>query len=115
MSWKFQEMQRVDEVLKHAKRREESIPMFQYCNDAYGAEGKIDECIEKGLHFVKLLGVELPKRYDKMTVVYYFGKDKNVMRRINIDMLMNYTTSNDLLIVTSLKILSTIASYTFQT
>jgi predicted ATPase len=104
----------VEEVIKNAKNKEEAIPVFQYCIDAYGAEGNVNECIRKGLQFARLLGVKLPREFSKLTVVWSLFKAKSKMKKVTRDILLNYPLSNNPSITTAVRILNTIVIYAFQ-
>ena len=103
----------VDEVIRNARTIEEKIPVFLVCVDALCAEGRINECIEKGFDFVKQLGVNLPKKCTKLTVIFALIKAKQMFRGKSDAMLLNFPLANDPSKIAAVKIINTMVTVTF--
>jgi predicted ATPase len=103
------------DIMKNARTVEEMIPAFFVCVDALYAEGRWDECIEKGFAFVKLLGVKLPQKVTKLTVVMALIKVKRMLKGKTKEMLLSYPRSTNASKSAAVRIISTLISVSFQT
>jgi len=105
----------VNGVLQNARTAKEKIPVFQVCvDDAYGAAGKVNVCIQEGLNFVKQLGVKLPKKFSKLTVIFNLIKAKQLMKGKTEEMLLTYPLANDPTKIAAMRIINTIVTFAVQ-
>jgi predicted ATPase len=106
----------VEEILENAETNEEKIPVFEICIDAYGAEGNLEKCFQQGLLYARLLlKGNIPKRFNKATVILAFLTAKRLMKNKTSDMLLNYRMTKNPSINSAVRILDTVVIYAFQT
>jgi predicted ATPase len=104
-----------DDIIQNARTVEEMIPAFFVSVDALYAEGRWDECVEKGFKFVQQLGVKLPKRVTKLTVVMALIKVRKTLKGKTKEMLLSYPRSTNPSKSAAVRIISTLISVSFQT
>lgn len=104
----------VDEVLWNARTIDEMIPVFLVCIDAFSAEGRIAECIEKGFDFVNRLGVKLPRNVTKLTVIFAMMKAKKLLRGKSDSELLSFPLANDPAKMAAVKIINTMVTVAFH-
>ncbi|KAI2492115.1 PhoQ sensor [Fragilaria crotonensis] len=104
----------IGEVLQNARTTKDKIPVFQVCVDAYGAEGKVTTSVQEGLTFVKELGVKLPRKFNKLTVIMALIKAKKAMKGKTEEDLLNFPLANDPSKIAAVRIINTIVTYAFQ-
>ena len=102
------------EVFQHARTATDKIPVFQACVDAYGAEGKVAISIKEGLNFVKELGVKLPRKFNKLTVIMALIRANKSMNGKTEEVLLNFPLANDESKIAAVRIINTMVTYAFQ-
>jgi predicted ATPase len=104
----------VNEVLQAAKSKEERIPVFEVCVNAYGAASNLVMGIKVGLEYVEQLGVKVPRHFNKVTVFRAFFKTKAMMKEKTENDILNYRIATDPFMIAAMKIISTLTNFTFQ-
>lgn len=104
----------VDEVIRNARTIDEMIPVFLVCIDSLSAEGRIDECLEQGFGILNRLGVKLPRRVTKLTVIFSMMKAKRLLRGKSDAELLSFPSANDPSKIAAVRIINTMVTVAFH-
>jgi predicted ATPase len=104
----------VNEVIENARNINDKIPVFEVHIDALGTEGKIEECFRLGLLYAKMLGINLPPKFNMLTVIYAFYKAKQAMTKKTVAKLSNYPMATNPSKIVAIRILSSLVIAAFQ-
>jgi predicted ATPase len=104
----------VHEVIENARSINEKIPVFEAHIDALGAEGKVEKCFRLGLLYAKWLGVKLPQRFNKLSVIVAFYRARQVMTKTTVNKLLDFPMATNPSMVVAIRILSSLVIAAFQ-
>jgi predicted ATPase len=104
----------VKDILEYVQAIEYRMKVFQICVDAYAASSELVLGIQRGLTFVRELGVGLPKKFNKVSFLCSFLKAKRMIHGKKESDILKYKRAIDHIKIAAMKIISALVNFTFQ-